>query len=95
MNKLKGRVGKVEGKMQLLVNQAIQTNEILLKLLEAQNSIPNYNKKGDKDESLRKPQDNQSTEVQAQRAGPSNPNTEEAVKLPNRKRMITQTQRHQ
>ena len=52
-------------------------------------------KRGEKDESLRKPQDDQTKEVQTQTTGPSNPNTEEAVKLPNRKRMSTQTQRHQ
>ena len=95
MNQLEERVGKVEDKLQLLVNQAVQTNEILLKLLEAQISNPNNNKKGEKDESLRNPQDNQSTEVQAQTVGPSNPNAKEAVKLPNKKRMSTQTQRHQ
>ena len=66
-----------------------------MKLLEAQNSNPNDNKKGEKGESLRKPQDDQNTEVQAQTAGPSNPNSEAVVKPPNRKRMSTQTQRHQ
>ena len=59
MNQLEGRVGKVEGKLQLIVIQVVQTNEILLKLLEDQNSNPNDNKKGEKDESLRKPQHNQ------------------------------------
>ena len=51
-------------------------------------------KRGRRIESLRKPQDNQ-TEVQAQTAGPSNPNSEAVVKPPNRKRMSTQTKRHQ
>ena len=95
IDQLEGRVGKVEGKLQLLVTQAVHTNEILLKLLEAQNSNPNDNKKGEKDESLRKPQDDQTTEVQAQKAGPSNQNAEEDVKLPNRKMRSTKTQRHQ
>ena len=66
-----------------------------MQLLEAQNSNPNDNKKGEKDESLRKPQDNQSTEVQTQTAGPSNPNSVTIVKPPNRKRMSTQTERHE
>ena len=65
-----------------------------MKLLEAQNSNPNDNKKGEKDKSLRKPQDNQSTEVQAQIAGPSNPKSEVVVKPSNRKRKSTQTERH-
>ena len=88
MNQLEGRVGKVEEKLQLLVNQVVHTNDILLKLLEAQNSNPNDNKKGEKDESLIKPHDDQNTEVQAQTAGPSNPNSEAIVKPPNRKRMM-------
>ena len=46
MDQLEGRVGKVEEKLQLLVTQATQTNELLVKLLEAQNSNPNDNKKG-------------------------------------------------
>ena len=54
MNQLEGRVGKVGDNLQLLVNQAVHTNEIILKLLEAQNSNPNDNKKGEKCESLRK-----------------------------------------
>ena len=33
MDQLEGRVGKVEEKLQLLVTQAIQTNELLVKLL--------------------------------------------------------------
>ena len=48
MNQLEGRVGKVEEKLQLLVHEAVKTNKILLKLLEAQTSNPNYNKKGEK-----------------------------------------------
>ena len=56
LDQLKGRVGKVEEKLQLLVSQATQINELLVKLLEAQNSNPNDNKKGEKDESLSKPQ---------------------------------------
>ena len=55
MNQLEGRVEKVEEKLQLLVNQAVITNKTLLKLLEAQNSTSNDNKKWEKDESLRKP----------------------------------------
>ena len=35
MDQLEGRVGKVEEKLQLLVTQATQTNELLVKLLEA------------------------------------------------------------
>ena len=91
MNQLEWRVGKVEEKLQLLVNQVLHTNEIFLKLLEAQNSNPNDNKKGEKNESVRKPQDDQNIEVQAQTASPSNPNSEAVVKPPNRKRMSTQT----
>ena len=91
---MKGRVGKVDEKLQFLVNQVVHTNEIVLKLLEAQNSNPNDNKKGEKDESLRNPQDDQTTEVQAQTAGPSNLNSEVVGKPPNSKRMSTQTQRH-
>ena len=53
---------------------------LLVKLLETQNPNPNVNKKGKKDESLRKSQDNQSTKVQAQIVGPSNPNFEAVVK---------------
>ena len=44
---------------------------------------------------MRKPQDDQTKNVQAPTAGPSDPNAEEAVKLPNKKMMSTQTQRHQ
>ena len=95
MNQLEGRVGKVEEKLQLLVNWAAQSNEILLKLLEVQNSNTNDNKKGENDGSLRKPQDNQSIEIQAQIADPSNPNSEAVVKPPNRKRISTQTERHE
>ena len=47
MDQLEGRVRKVEEKLQLLVTQATHTNEILLKLLEAQNSNPNDNKKNE------------------------------------------------
>ena len=79
MNQLEGRVGKVLEKLQLLVHEAVKTNEILLKLIEAQTSNPNHNKKGEKDESLSKPQDQNKEEV----VGPSNPNTEsKAVKAP-------------
>ena len=49
MNQLEGRVEKVEEKLQLLVTQVVHTNELLVKLLEAQNSNPNDNKKGEKD----------------------------------------------
>ena len=80
MNQLEGRIEKVEEKLQLLVNQAVITNETLLKLLEAQNSTSNDNKKGEKDESLSKPQGDQSKDVQAPTAGPLNPNSEVAVK---------------
>ena len=76
------------------MTQTVHTNKLLVKLIGARNSNPNDNKKGEKDESLRKPQDNQ-IELQAQTAGPSNPNSETVVKPPNRKRMSTQTQRHQ
>ena len=55
----------MEEKLQLLVSQATQTNELLVKLLEAQNSNPNDNKKGEKDESLSKPQDAQAPTAQA------------------------------
>ena len=41
------------------------------------------------------PHDIQSTELQAQIAGPSNQNSEVVVKPPNRKRMSTQTKRHE
>ena len=47
MDQLEGRVGKVEEKLKLLVTQATQTNELLVKLLEAQNSNPNDNKNGE------------------------------------------------
>ena len=57
MYQLEGKVGTVEEKLQLLVTQATHTNEILLKLHKDQNSNPNDNRKGEKDESLRKPQD--------------------------------------
>ena len=46
MDQLEGRVGKVEEKLQFLVSQATHTNELLVKLLEAQNSNPIDNKKG-------------------------------------------------
>ena len=65
MDQLEGRVEKVEEKLQLLVNQAVHINELLLKLLEAQDSKTNDNKKGENDESLRKPQDDQTKGVQA------------------------------
>ena len=69
-------------KLQLLVHEVVKTNEILLKLLEAQTSNPNDNKKGEKDESLRKSQGEQD-----HAAGPSNPNveTEAAVKPPTKR----------
>ena len=86
MDQLEGRVGKVEEKLQLLVSQATQTNELLVKLLEAQNSNPNDNKKGEKDESLSKPQ-----AAQAPTVVPLNPNTE-AVKT---KRKSTHTEKHE
>ena len=80
MDQLEGRVGKVEEKLKLLVTQATQTNKLLVKLIEDQNSNPNDNKKGEKDESLSKPQDDQSKDVQAPTSGPSNPNTEAPIK---------------
>ena len=46
MDQLEGRVEKVEEKLKLLVTQATQTNELIVKLLETQNSNPNDNKKG-------------------------------------------------
>ena len=46
MNQLEGRGGKVEEKLHKLVHEAVKTNEILLKLLEAQTLNPNDNKKG-------------------------------------------------
>ena len=52
-------------------------------------------KREEKDESLRKAQDNQSTKVQAQTVVPSNPNSEAVIKPLNKKRMSTQTERHQ
>ena len=61
MDQLEGRVGKVEEKFQLLVCEAVKTNEILQKLLEVEIQTQNDNKKGNKDESSSKPQ-NQNTE---------------------------------
>ena len=76
----------------MLVHEVVKTNKIILKLLESQTSNPNYNKKREKDESLRNSQNEQD-----HAAGPSNPNVqpEATVKPPNRKMMSTQTQRHQ
>ena len=95
MDQIEGRVGKVEEKLQLLVTQATQTNKLLVKLLEAQNSNPNDNKKGEKDESLSKPQADQSKDVQAPTANPSNPNTEAAIKPVKIKRKRTHSERHE
>ena len=47
---------KKQDKLNLMVHEAIRTNEILQKLLEAQLQTQNDNKKGEKDESLSKPQ---------------------------------------
>ena len=66
-----------------------------MKLLEAQNSNPNDKKKGEKDESLSKPQGDQPKDVQAPTAGPSNPNTEAAIKPVKTKRKSTHTERHE
>ena len=96
INQLEGRVGKVEEKVRIWVHEAVKTNEILLKLLEAQTSNPNDNKKGEKDKSLSKPQDQNKEEAIGQAVGPSNPNTEsEVLKAPKKKRMSTQTQTHE
>ena len=95
MDQLEGRVGKVEEKLQLLVTQATQTNELLVKLLEAQNSNPNDNKKGEKDELLSKPQADQPKDVQAPTVGPSNPNTEATIKPVKTKIKSTYTERHE
>ena len=89
MDQLEGRVGKVAEKLQLLVSQATQTNELLVKLLEAQNSNPNDNKKGEKDESLSKPQ-----AAQAPTAVPLDPNTK-VVKTVKTKIKSTHTERHE
>ena len=86
MDQLEGRIGKVEEKLQLLVSQATQTNELLVKLLEAQNSNPDDNNKGEKDESLRKPQG-----AQTSTAVPLNPNTEAVLT----KRKSTHTEKHE
>ena len=85
----------MEEKLQLLVTQATQKNGLLVKLLEAQNSNPNDNKKGEKYESLRKPQAGQSKDVQAPTAGLSNPNIEAAIKPVKTKRKSTHTERHE
>ena len=96
MDQLEGRDGKVEEKLQFLVSQVTHTNELLVKLLEAQNSNPNDNKKGEKDESLSKPQVDRSTSAQAQAptVGPLNPNSE-AAKPVKSKRKSTHTERHE
>ena len=85
----------MEEKLKLLVTQATHTNELLVKLLEAQNSNPNDNKKGEKDESLSKPQADQSKDVQAPTVGPSNPNIEATIKPVKTKRKSTPTERHE
>ena len=85
----------MEEKLQLLVTQATQINELLVKLLDAQNSNPNDNKKGEKDQSLSKSQANQHKDVQAPTSGPSNPNTEAAIKPIKTKRKSTHTERHE
>ena len=95
MNQLESIIEKVKKKLQLLVNQAVITNETLLKLLEAQTSTSNDNKKGKKDESLSKPQGDQSKDVHAPTAGPSNPNNESAIKPVKTKRKSTHTERHE
>ena len=51
-------------------------------------------KKGEKDESLSKPQADQSKDVQAPTAGPSNPNVEAAINPVKTKRKSTHTERH-
>ena len=61
MDQLEAMVGKVEEK--LLVHEAIKTNEILQKLLEAQIQTQDDNKKGDKDESSSKPQNQNQEEA--------------------------------
>ena len=79
----------MEEKLQLLVSQATQTNELLVKLLEAQNSNLDDNKKGEKDESSSKPQ-----VAQASTAVPLNQNIE-PIKLVQTKRKSTHTEKHE
>ena len=64
-------------------------------MLEAQTSNPDDNKKGDNNESSNKSQPQPTQQSRQVDTGPSNPNDEEVVKLPSRKRMSNQTQRHQ
>ena len=96
MNKLEGRVEKVGEKLQFHGQSSyVITSKTVLKLLEAQNSTSNDNKKGEKDESLSKPEGYQSKDVQAPTAGPLNPNSEVAIKPVKTKRKSTHTERHE
>ena len=94
IEKLEIRVDTMEDTLKAILDEIIHQSKILTKLLVAQTSNPNDNKKGEKDESLSKPQ-TQKPENAA--GGPSNPNieSEAAVKSTKRKRLSTQTQRHE
>ena len=52
-------------------------------------------KRGDKDESLSKPQADETKDVQAPTSDPSNPNTEAAIKPVKTERKSTHTKRHE
>ena len=84
----------MEGTLKSILDENIHQSKILKKLLAAQTSNPDDNKKGEKDESSSKPQ----AQIPEDVGGPSNPNVETdaaIAKAPKRKRMSTQTQRHE
>ena len=91
IEKIEEMVGTMEGTLKANLEESIHHSKILKELFAAQTSNPNDNKKGEKDESLSKPQ----AQVPECAGGPSNPNSKVVVKAPKRKRMSTQTQRHE
>ena len=94
IEKLEERVDTIEGTLKAILDERIHQSNILKKLLEAHTSNPDDNKKGEKDESSSKPQ-SQIPEDTGDAGGPSKPNTEAGIKSSKRKRMSTQTQRHE
>ena len=82
----------MEGTLKAILDESIHQSKILKELLVSQTSNPNDKKKGEKDESSSKSQTQKPEDVGG---GPSNPNTEATVKPHNRKRMSTQTRRHE
>ena len=95
IEKLETRVDNMEGTLKAILEESIHQSKILKGLLEAQTSNPDDNKKREKNESSSKFQPQPTQQYRQVATGPSNPNAEDVVKLPNRKRMSTQTQRHQ